>query len=175
MITLKEFKAMSGEDKCSLVNRVLEQRGKKEFKGEDIGFSWSSAEKALKEDGIYEIDGKYRTAAQSIEFLNAKAEKEKELVLTQENIASLLELLEPNRFEMLMKLTEKYNYVSNYILREDMGIKIRRYDGVVKNMTMRVSDDVRVRWKKFVESNSPYSGAELLNTALIEFMERHGG
>lgn len=175
MIGLKEFAEMGGVEKCALVNRVLEARGKKGFKGEDIGFTWSAAEKVLKESGIYEVEGQYRTAEQTVEFLNEKKAKENESVLTQENIVDLLRLLEPQRFDKLMRLAEKYDYVASYILRSDTGIKIRRNEGAAQSVTFRVYDDTRSRWKAFVEDNKQFSGAELLNTALIEFMERYGG
>lgn len=175
MVSLKQFTEMGGVEKCALVNRVLAEKGKKGFKCEEVGFTWSAAEKVLKESGIYEVEGLYRTAEQTVEFLNEKKAKEQESVLSQENIVDLLKLLEPQRFDKLMRLAEKYDYVASYILRSDTGIKVRRNEGAAKSMTFRIYDDTRMRWKEFTESHKEFSGVELLNTALIEFMERHGG
>lgn len=174
MIELKQFAEMSGAEKCALVNRVLEERGKKGFKGGEIGFTWSAAEKILKEQGIYEIEGKYRTAEQAIEFLNAKKAEEQREELTQENIVDLLKLLEKDRFEKLLKLADKYDYVAHYILRADKGVKVRRFEGKAQVKSFRVYDDTRERWSRFIEGNKEVGSVELFNTALVEFMERYG-
>ena len=37
-----------------------------------------------------------------------------------------------------------------------------------------VYDETLERWKEFIKENSSYKAIDLLNTALIEFMERYG-
>ena len=174
MVDLKQFAEMSGVEKCAFVNRVLEERGKKGFKGGEVGFSWSSAEKILKESGIYEVEGKYRTAEQTVEFLNEKKAQEQKGSLTQENIEDLLKLFEDGRFERLLKLSEKYDYVANYIFRADSGVRVRHFDGTAQQKSFRIYDTTRERWGRFVEDNKRFGSVELFNTALEEFMERYG-
>ncbi len=170
---LTEFKKLSDEEKCLFVNARLKEKGKKGFKGEGASFSFASAEKVLKDCGIYEIDGIYMTAEQTVSHLQEKEAEEKKGALTVEDIDKLLALLEPSRYDTLLKLSEKYNYVSSYILKEDCGIKIKAGSGAVKNTTMRVYSDTLEKWQEFTSEQKEFSTLNLLNTALLEFMDRH--
>lgn len=170
-MNLSDFKALSNEEKCRFVNKRLKDYGKKGFKGGGVEFSYVSAEKALKECGIYDIDGVFMTAEQTVNFLQEK--KAQKPTLSAEDVEKLLALLDPPRYEMLLKLSEKYNYVSSYILREDCGIKIKAGQGTVKNTTMRVYSDTLEKWQEFTSEHKEYSTLNLLNTALLEFVERH--
>ena len=172
-MNLSDFKALSNEEKCRFVNKRLKDYGKKGFKGEGVEFAYVSAEKALRECGIYDIDGVFMTAEQTVNFLQEKEAEEKKPTLSAEDVEKLLALLDPSRYEMLLKLSEKYNYVSSYILREDCGIKIKAGQGAVKNTTMRVYSDTLEKWQEFTGEQKEYSTLNLLNTALLEFMERH--
>lgn len=173
MVTLKQFKNMSNEDKCVFVNGRLKEATKKDFKGENVGFSWAVADKILRDSGIYDIEGVYRTAEQAFEYLQKKKEEAALLELSRDDIAKLLKLLEPSRYDTLLKLSGKYNFVTEYILNEDRGIKIKAGDGEVKNTTMRVYEDTLEKWQRFVGEQKEYSTLNLLNTALLEFMDRH--
>lgn len=174
MVTLQQFKNISNEDKCNLINTRLKETSKKSFKGENVDFTWSAASRVLKENGIVEIDGVYLTEEQAFLRLQQKKEEAKLLELSQEDIGRLLKLLEPSRYDTLLKVSGKYNYVAEFILNEDRGIKIKAGDGEVKNTTMRVYVDTLEKWQRFVGEQKEYSTLNLLNTALLEFIDRHG-
>ena len=64
--------------------------------------------------------------------------------------------------------------MSSYILREERGIRIKtgREDDI-RSSSVRVYGETMDRWKEFVKQNRAYSATDLLNTALLEFMEQH--
>ena len=76
--------------------------------------------------------------------------------------------------KMSKLLAEKYNYVSSYILREERNISIKTGDeDDIRSSSVRVYGETMDRWKEFVKKNRAYSATDLLNTAMLEFMERH--
>ena len=83
-------------------------------------------------------------------------------------------MLQPETFNRLKLLAEKYNYVSSYILREERNISIKTGDeDDIRSSSVRVYGETMDRWKEFVKKNRAYSATDLLNTAMLEFMERH--
>lgn len=173
-MTLDEFKAMSPAEMCEKMNKHMESHTARNFKGADMNFSLAQAEKALEEKGIYKLAGVYRTEGEMLSFFEQKQKERNKKELSQDNIEQLLELLQPETFHKLKLLAEKYNYVSSYILREEKGIRIKtgREDDI-RSSSVRVYGETMDRWKEFVKQNRAYSATDLLNTALLEFMERH--
>ena len=88
--------------------------------------------------------------------------------MSAENIENLLKLLEPDRLNVLLKLSERYNYISSFILREENGIKIKVGEGNIKNTTMRVYEDTLEKWQEFIKDKE--YGVLLLDEALREYM-----
>lgn len=172
---LNEFKSLSGAEMCELMNKHMENHTARNFKDGDMEFSLTQAEKALEEKGVYKISGVWRTEEQMMAFLEEKKKERNKKELTQENIEQLLSLLEPEKFKRLLRLLDKYDYISSFILREDRGIKIKTGDNEDSRPTsFNVYGKTMERWKEFVKENRAYTSKDLLNTALIEFMERHG-
>lgn len=173
MTSLADFKNMTNEEKCYFMNARMKNKSKKTFKDEEVTFTFVTAEKVLKENEIYEIEGVWRTAEQAVAFFEEKKKEQDKPELSAENIENLLKLLEPDRLNVLLKLSERYNYISSFILREENGIKIKVGEGNIKNTTMRVYEDTLEKWQEFTKEHKEYGVAQLLNTALVEFMERH--
>lgn len=172
---LEEFKKLSGTKMCEMMNQYMESHTAKNFKSSDMEFSFAQAEKALQERDIIKVSGVYRTEDEMLSMLQEKKKEKNKKELSQENIEQILALLDPEKYKTLMLLAEKYNYVSNYILRADTKIKIKEAgrEGV-KTTTMRMYVETLERWKEFTKENASYKAIDLLNTALIEFMERYG-
>lgn len=173
-MTLNDFKAMPPAEMCERMNKHMENYTARNFKNADMNFSLAQAEKALEEKGIYKLAGVYRTEDEMLSFFEKKKKERNKKELSQDNIEQLLELLKPDTFNKLKLLAEKYNYVSSYILREERGISIKtgREDDI-RSSSVRVYGETMDKWKEFVKKNRAYSSTDLLNTALLEFMERH--
>ena len=171
---LNEFKELSGIQMCEQMNRHMENHTARNFKDGNMEFTFAQAEKALQEQGVLKVSGVYRTEDEMLSLLQKKKKERDKKELSQENIEQLLDLLEPDKYKKLLLLTEKYDYVSSYILRADTGVKIRDTNGTIKTTSIRVYDETLERWKEFIKENSSYKAIDLLNTALIEFMERYG-
>ena len=173
-MTLNEFKELTGAEMCELVNRYMENHTSRNFKTGEMEFTFAQAEKALEEKGVYKISGVYRTEEEAMSFLEGKRKQRNKRELTQENIEQLLTLLEPEMYKKLITLAGKYDYVSSFILREDRGIKIKSGDNDdLRQSSFRVYGTTMDRWKEFTKQNRAYTATDLLNTALIEFMENH--
>lgn len=170
---LNEFKKLSGIQMCERMNHHMENHTVRNFKDGDMEFTFAQAEKVLQEQDILKVSGVYRTEDEILSLLQEKKKERNKKELSQENIEQLLVLLEPDKYKKLMLLTEKYDYVSNYILRADTDVKVRGAEGTIKTTSIRVYDETLECWKKFIRENSSYKAIDLLNTALIEFMERH--
>lgn len=173
-MTLEEFKELSVAEMCESMNKYMENHTVRNFKSGEMDFTYTQAEKALTENGGYKMNGVFWTEEQMFAFINEKKKERNKKELSAENVEQLLELLEPKNFERLLQLCDKYDYVSNFILRENRGIKIKVGYGQVRSTSVRVYDDTMELWKKFVAENKAYSALDLMNTALIEFMERYG-
>jgi len=172
---LNEFKELSGTEMCELMNQYMENHTARNFKSNDMEFSFVQAEKALQEKSVLKVSGVYRTEDEMLSLLQEKKKERNKRELSQENIEQLLVLLEPDKYKKLMLLAEKYDYVSSYILREDTGIKIKNTEGTgVKTTSFRIYEETLERWKAFTKQNASYKAIDLLNTALIEFVERYG-
>ncbi len=172
---LDEFKTLSGAEMCEVMNQYMENHTARNFKSGDMEFSFAQAEKALQEQGAMKVSGVYRTEDEMLSMLQDKKKERNKKELSQENIEQILALLDPEKYKTLMLLTEKYSYVSNYILKADKGIKIREVErDSVKTTSFRVYEETLERWKEFTKQNASYKSMDLLNTALIEFMERYG-
>lgn len=173
-MTLNEFKKLSGTEMCELMNKYMKNHTARNFKSGEMGFSFAQAEKTLEEMGIYKISGVYRTEEEAMSFLEGKRKERNKQELTPENIEQLLTLLEPEIYKKLITLAGKYDYVSSYILREDRGIKIKNgNEDDIRSTSFRVYGATMERWKEFVKENRAYTATDLLNTAMIEFMENH--
>ena len=173
-MTLDEFKALPIAEMCEKMNKHMENHSVRNFKNADMNFSLAQAEKALEEKGIYKLAGVYRTESEMLSFFEEKKRERNKKELTQENIEQLLELLQPETFDRMKLLAEKYNYVSSYILREERNISIKTGDeDDIRSSSVRVYGETMDRWKEFVKKNRAYSATDLLNTAMLEFMERH--
>lgn len=172
-MTLEEFSNLSVAEMCDCMNKYMENHTIRNFKSTEMAFSYSQAEKVLIEKGGYKMNGVFWTEEQMLVLLEGKQKERNKKELSPENIEQLLELLEPERFMRLKQLSDKYDYVASFIFREDRGVKIKVGEGQVRSTSMRVYDDTMERWKEFTTSNKAYSALDLMNTALIEFMERH--
>ena len=173
-MTLKEFEGLSAEKMCELMNSHMENHTARNFKSGEMGFTFQQAEKALSQKGVYKISGVYRTEDEALSYLEEKKRERNKKVLSQEDIEHLLKLLEPETYNNLIRLASKYDYVSSYILKENRGINIKSGDSSdIHSTSFRVYRDTNERWKTFVKENRAYSALDLLNTALIEFMDRH--
>lgn len=172
-MTLEEFKGLTGAEMCEKMNKHMENHTARNFKGGDMAFSFQQAEKALTENGVYKVNGVYRTEEEMLSYLEGKKKERDKKELSQENIEQLIELLKPGNFERLMRLVEKYDFVSNFILREDRGIKIKTGTEEIRSTSFRVYGDTLERWKEFTKENRAYSSLDLLNTAMVEFMDKH--
>lgn len=172
-MTLDEFKGLSVAEMCESVNKHMENHTVRNFKNADMDFTYAQAEKVVNESGGYKVNGVFWTEDQMVAYLNEKKKERNKKELSPENIEQLLELLEPERYKRLMKLGDKYDYISSYIFREDRGIKIKVGNGQIRSTSARVYDDTMEKWKEFVAENKAYTALDLMNTALIEFMERH--
>lgn len=172
-MTLQEFKKLSGGEMCEMMNKHMESHTARNFKGSGMDFSFQQAEKALAESGVYKINGVYRTEEEMLTYLEGKKRERSKKELSQDNIEQLLILLEPDKYEKIMLLADKYDYVSNFILREDTGIKIKTGTGEIHSTSFRIYKETLERWKEFTKANKAYSALDLLNTALVEFMDRH--
>ena len=151
-MTLNEFKALPGSEMSELMNKYMENHTARNFKSADMNFTFAQAEKAMESKGVYKLGGVYRTEDEMLTFF-----------------------VEPGTFERLKSLAEKYNYVSSFILREDRGIRIKTGEEEdVRSTSFRVYGRTMDRWKAFVKENRGYTATDLLNTALLEFMDRHG-
>lgn len=172
---LDEFTKLSGTEMCEVMNQYMENHNARNFKSGDMEFSFAQAEKALKEQSVMKVSGVYRTEDEMLSMLQEKKKERDKKELSQENIEQILALLDPEKYKTLMLLSEKYSYVSNYILREDKGIKIKEVEREsVKTTSFRMCEGTLERWKEFTKQNASYKAIDLLNTALIEFMERYG-
>lgn len=174
-MTLNEFKALPGSEMSELMNKYMENHTARNFKSADMNFTFAQAEKAMESKGVYKLGGVYRTEDEMLTFFEEKRKERNKKELSQDNIEQLLQLLEPGTFERLKSLAEKYNYVSSFILREDRGIRIKTGEEEdVRSTSFRVYGRTMDRWKAFVKENRGYTATDLLNTALLEFMDRHG-
>ena len=107
MTSLTDFKNMTNEEKCYFMNARMKNKSKKTFKDEEVTFTFATAEKVLKENEIYEIEGVWRTAEQAVAFFEEKKKEQDKPELSAENIENLLKLLEPDRLNVLLKLSER--------------------------------------------------------------------
>lgn len=172
-MTLEEFKGLTGAEMCERMNKHMENHTIRGFKSGDMAFTFQQAEKALEKNGVYKINGVYRTEEEMLSYLEGKKKERDKKELSQGNIEQLIELLKPGNYERLMRLVEKYDYVSNFILREDRGIKIKTGAGEIHSTSFRIYGDTLKRWKEFTKENRAYSALDLLNTAMVEFMDKH--
>lgn len=172
---LNEFRQLSETEMCDLINQYMQNHNVRNFKNSNMEFSLAQAEKAMQEKGILKVSGVYRTEDEALSMLQEKKKERDKKSLSQENVEQLLKLLEPDKYEKLLLLVDKYNYVSNYILKEDTGIKIKDMKGMeIKTTSFRMYEGTIERWKTFTKKNAGYKAVDLLNTALIDFMERYG-
>ena len=72
MTSLADFKNMTNEEKCYFMNARMKNKSKKTFKDEEVTFAFATAEKVLKENEIYEIEGVWRTAEQAVAFFEER-------------------------------------------------------------------------------------------------------
>lgn len=172
-MTINEFSKLLDEDQCAILNSQLQNYGKKGFKNGDIDFTLNQAKKVL-QPGIKEVNGRYLTKTQLIVQLE-KEEKEKRppVELTEDDIIKLMKLLEGDRLEILLRITEKYGYIQQYILKAETGIKICKAEKDVKTTTVRVYPRSWEIWQNFCSEHKEYAVTDLLNTALMEYVERY--
>ena len=172
-MTLNEFSKLVDEDQCSILNTQLKEYGKKGFKCGDIDFTLNQAKKVL-QPGIKEVNGQYLTKKQLVVRLEEEEKKERPPVqFTEGDIIKLMQLLEGDRLEILLKITEKYDYIQNYILKADTGIKICKAEKDIKVTTMRLYQGTWEKWQDFCSEHKEYAIIDLLNTALLEYISRH--
>ena len=63
--------------------------------------------------------------------------------------------------------------MSYYILHEINDIHIRTGNGSIKQTSARVYEDTWEKWKSYTAKKKEYNALNLLNTALLEFMDHH--
>lgn len=173
MVTINDFIAMSDMDKCNLINKHLQNHTQKNFKQGEIGFTFRQADKVLSECGIYCLEGVYRTSEQALEFIKEKNKEQNRKNFTTEQIEKLITLASCDCFDNLIRLAEHYDYVASYILHQRNQIHIQTGNGEIKQTTVRVYEDTWKEWQSYVSRKKEFSALNLLNTALLEFMERH--
>lgn len=172
-MTIEEFCLLDAENQCTIVNSQIEKNGKKGFKDDTITFTLAQAKKAMKPE-IKEVNNQFLSKRQLIEMMEAEEKANEDPVqLSEEEITNLKTLLADGRLEILLQITEKYNYIQSYILKADTGIKIAKSEGTFKNTSIRVYPETWELWHNFCKRNSMYSAADLLNTALLEYISRH--
>lgn len=173
-MTIDEFENLTDIEMCQKMNEYMNTHTKRNFKSQTMNFSFFQAEKAMENRGIYKFGGAYRTGSEAIELINNKEKERKKKVLTADDIEKLSEIIQPEKYERLMKLLDSYNYVSDFILNEDRGIKIRSgQPEEIHTTTVRMYDSTKKQWKEFAKAHSGYTTTDLLNTALLEYMKRH--
>lgn len=172
-MTINEFCSLDAESQCKIVNAQLEKNGKKNFKDGNIPFTLIQAKKAFK-PGIKEVNNRFLTRQQLVKIVEAEEEAEKQPEqLSEEEIIKLKALLADGRHEILMKITEKYDYITGYILKADTGIQLAKGKGDFKNTSVRVYSETWALWQDYCKRNNQYNATELLNSALQEFISRH--
>lgn len=172
-MSIQDFISMSDIDKCDFINKHLENHTPKTFKQGDVNFTFRQAEKVLSDCGIYKLEGIYRTSEQALEFIERKKKEQERKNFTPEQLERLMQLVSCDGFENLIKLADEYNYVSRFILNEKNDIQIQAGDGEVKQTTIRIYKDTWIKWQSYVATQKNFSGLNLLNTALVEFMNHH--
>lgn len=171
---LEEFKALTDEEMCKTMNEYMDNHSKGNFKSQTMNFTFSQAEKAMEECGIYKIDGVYRTGTDAIQLIGKKEKERKKKQLSADDIDKIMVILEPENYKKLVKLLSSYNYVSDYILNEDRGIKIKAgRPEELHTTTVRMYNSTKVQWKEFIKDHPGFTATDLLNTALLEYMSRH--
>lgn len=187
MITIKDFENMTNTEKCDLINKHLETHNTKNFKDNEVAFTWTQAKKVLNVPAITHIDGKYMPTDSVAEY----TQKKEKQVQTQsdlsskdiEKIKTLLEnaafdkflqlLTDKDTFDNLVSLASKYDFVGKYVLSINSKIDIKRATGNMKSTSMRIPEKTIEAWQQFTKE-SEYRTTDLFNTALIEFMQRYG-
>ena len=173
MITINDFVKMNDTDKCNLVNKHLQNHTQKNFKQGEIVFTYRQADKVFSDCGLYYLEGAYRTSEQALQFIENKKKEQDRKSFTPEQIEKLIALASCENFDNLLLLAERYNYVSYYILHEINDIHIRTGNGSIKQTSARVYEDTWEKWKSYTAKNKEYNALNLLNTALLEFMDHH--
>lgn len=167
---LNEFEQMTDEQKCEFINKHFENHTTKTFKTKEVDFSWSQASGIIsKNKNIVKFEGRYMTKAQVAEFVKPEPTAAE---LDNDEIGKLKAILEEDKYSKLLTLLDKYSYVADFIIREDRSVKIKNGSGEVKTTSMRMYADTLDKWKEYA-AKSEFSSLDLLNTALVEFMENH--
>lgn len=173
-MTLNDFEALPISEMAALMNRYMVKHTARNFRSAEMNFTLGQAEKAMESKGVYKFNGLYRTEEEMLNLLEQKRIERDKKELSQENIKQLLVLLEPERYEKLKSLADKYNYVASYILNEDRQLRIKSdSEDDVRPTSFRVYGKTMERWKAFVKNRRGYTATDLLNTALLEFMDRY--
>ena len=170
MINIEDFKQMTDKEKCDLINKQFENCNTKNFKSGEISFTWSQAEKILETTSISKIDKKYMTSEEAMLYLQKKQELVEEL--DNEEIKKVRQLLNDEVFGKLLKLASNYNYIFDYIIKEDKKIKIRETSDEVITTSTRLYKTTSERWKAFTKKQK-YNAVDIMNTALLEFMDKY--
>lgn len=101
--------------------------------------------------------------------------RKKTPTLTATEITKLKQLLSNDeKFNTLLELADKYDYVSDYIFEESKDISVRDTDETPdKTTTVKMYQSTFDEWQKYTQKHHSIKASKLLDLALIEFMKRH--
>ena len=168
-MNLREFEKLTHEEKFKITQDRLfelkkEGRGTKEFKNEQVGFSYTTAMNKLGNkyklnQGDYclivkpslgEVERGSLVDINNIELENlvSKIVKDKFLELNGK-----IEVRESNE-----------DYAKNVVVQ-------KRKSKELKKMTITISEDVYDRWRDFCDELGIYNNIDLLNTAITSYLD----
>ena len=91
----------------------------------------------------------------------------KENELTKEELLDIRQIIQVK--DLLIQMIDN-NYINN---KDDKELKVIKTSNNVVRKTFRVDAETARRWNDFAENNSEYTILDLMNTALIEFIEKY--
>lgn len=166
MVTIDDFNKMTDIEQVDFLNEHFKHCNTKTFKNGNVDFSWYLAEKVLKK-GIKKVNDVYMTKNQIMKLLNDDIEDveplEDNISLSGEEIINLKKILRKDNFNILLKLMDA----------SMTNIQLIKGSGEVKLTSIRVYNDTWEKWKEFCKGNDEYSALDILNTALLDFMNRY--
>lgn len=166
MVTIDDFNKMTDIEQVDFLNEHFKCCNTKTFKNGNVDFSWYLAEKVLKK-GIKKVNDVYMTKNQIMKLLNDDIEDveplEDNISLSGEEIINLKKILRKDNFNILLKLIDT----------SMTNIQLIKGSGEVKLTSIRIYNETWEKWKEFCKGNDEYSALDILNTALLDFMNRY--
>ncbi|MDO4536510.1 MAG: hypothetical protein Q4B63_11995 [Clostridium perfringens] len=167
---LREFEKLTHEEKFRVTQDRLwelkkEGKGTKEFKNEQVDFSYTTA--------MNKLDNKYKLNQSDyclIEKLSLSEIGGNDLRgIDNIELESLVTKIIENKLSDLRE-----NQPKEKILNEDYTKNVivqKRRSKELKKMTITISADVHERWRDFCEELGIYNNIDLLNTAITSYLD----